>query len=1125
MSRTDSVLCLCALRVSIAATWCAAGVAQAGVPPIGSQTSDGFKVSAWWHFHYESKGVSDRRAIIGPLRPLDAPLNDERDVSGDADVTEEVNKSTGQTRAVIRDGSWSVKISGLHYTSHDGERVDCGPDALGKGQFQTAVVGYGVDDKTKKPMVTFGISADEAGGPPKMEMTYHPLETKIFDVFVSDKWKTGKIDAGVSGSCRVPFKTGYLSYRKRTPENGSPDRFEEIFIERTPRNVEAEIKASGKYKEWVPVLDTAVGFEAHIVDPPGLAAQEWHISLQNVSKLPGVCNNANMDDFPSIAAQWQNSIKKDSPDLIFDFRKYGKSDRSFQTVGKPYKNLFTTKPMNSVGFAVSCLDWGAYGRLAAEALVDGHWVHAVDRETKNEFIRIPWAPNDKLEASHMAMHAKTWRGEEKYYARDPNADDDDTPAGKKECRGDGLSVFDEYRGFYVRRGGVDAPSEFIRLDPDRKDLFVFMFRASAQRLWRHVPDFEKASGLDVHRVGDDHLRHFVELDTHVINFNSEGPKQCGLYMAISALEDGTAGQSQGAPPRNCEAVEFSGKLKSDATNFFKSTVIHELGHAVGIPHHGEDGYFTVDKNRARVPTSFVGIIVAKEGGEYSGDEDCALKYTGASYYVHCQMGPVTLSSLLKGPVLFPYDPKHVEINGLNFCTDPRGTRLNDKKRPDWQCGDADRGNPHCAGATDSAGCQSYILVNDRCPNPPATGGERLGPSQKRADLRPNDEAEHAASESQQKTNISLELNGARGRRSTAVFGGTAIFELIFSAFDAKTTPELGSDQQPWTQQIEFLTIDENKKLIPLAIPFRQAGKVTQLTLNTDTSEPRQENSAQIKLSTSDQISVNFAIDPAASSKLRSGTVRIFAALHPAGKNPSSQRTLSNSILLEIEDPAALPVEERTRTEARRLLSLAELAFTDQQYAEAENLARKVISITPDSSEAHLLLARSLEARQRLREAYDEYRESFALHRPQPGAIDEPPQLTAAAIRNLEQKLGLKREQVPLTLDMVFQHHLYAESGNAKAPPPFPQSASKLVFSWKSALPIANDLLGVRWIAEDVPGAEKNHVIATSKSEPDKREGEFGLTKPIAGFPPGQYRVEIWQAGKMIYSEKFEIKSE
>ena len=64
---------------------------------------------------------------------------------------------------------------------------------------------------------------------------------------------------------------------------------------------------------------------------------------------------------------------------------------------------------------------------------------------------------------------------------------------------------------------------------------------------------------------------------------------------------------------------------------------------------------------------------------------------------------------------------------------------------------------------------------------------------------------------------------------------------------------------------------------------------------------------------------------------------------------------------------------------------------------------------------------------------------------------------------------------------------------------------------------------IRWIAADVAGVEKNHVIATAKSEPDKNEGEFTLKKPTAGFPPGQYRIEIWQPGKMISSEEFQIK--
>src|SRR5438105_6074014 len=107
-------------------------------------------------------------------------------------------------------------------------------------------------------------------------------------------------------------------------------------------------------------------------------------------------------------------------------------------------------------------------------------------------------------------------------------------------------------------------------------------------------------------------------------------------MTISKLSDGKAGQSLIGPPINVVMVEFDKWLRTDATNFFKSTIIHESGHAVGIDHHhpGPGGYFTVNAKGERIEKSFVGLVVAVEGGEWSGNEDCAMKYTGASYYTH-----------------------------------------------------------------------------------------------------------------------------------------------------------------------------------------------------------------------------------------------------------------------------------------------------------------------------------------------------------------------------------------------------------------------------------------------------------------------------------------------------------
>jgi hypothetical protein len=104
--------------------------------------------------------------------------------------------------------------------------------------------------------------------------------------------------------------------------------------------------------------------------------------------------------------------------------------------------------------------------------------------------------------------------------------------------------------------------------------------------------------------------------------------------------------------------------------------------------------------------------------------------------------------------------------------------------------------------------------------------------------------------------------------------------------------------------------------------------------------------------------------------------------------------------------------------------------------------------------------------------------------------------------------------------------LFADTPGGRVGPPFPASATKLLLAWKLPSGSATDPLGVRWIAADTGGvAPKDHVISSSKSEPGKTEGIFTLSKPTAGFPPGKYRIEILQAGKIVYTENFEIRKE
>jgi hypothetical protein len=107
---------------------------------------------------------------------------------------------------------------------------------------------------------------------------------------------------------------------------------------------------------------------------------------------------------------------------------------------------------------------------------------------------------------------------------------------------------------------------------------------------------------------------------------------------------------------------------------------------------------------------------------------------------------------------------------------------------------------------------------------------------------------------------------------------------------------------------------------------------------------------------------------------------------------------------------------------------------------------------------------------------------------------------------------------------VSSHSLYAETPSGKTTAPFPVSATKLVFEWKLRPGAPSDSVEARWIAAETGGvAPKDHVISSSKSELGKAEGEFLLTKPTAGFPPGKYRVELRQGGKLIYAEDFAIR--
>ncbi len=1038
---------------------------DANLPAPGSTTSDGFTVSALWHVDYKTSWVNHgaigvRGETYGGC-PTGHPADTLEETTGHTNVSEEVNKQTGQQRAVVKSGEWHYKWD-YQACDHLSSKAD--------GGFQHPAIVHDVHDG--KAMVHFLVWMAE---PPNRQEVRGGLHVRNF-------------------VCDVPFQTENIEYREEKEDSGGRTLNWEwkshIEITRTAQKIEAEIKpADGfNFKNWVPTMTGEIPFVVRVVDPPNLPVQ-WKFFLLGTSHHPGVCCNANIDDFPDTNAKWEYRIKKRSPDLIFDFRKYGKTDTSFKAVDEPWQVMETSKPATSVGFIVNSLDYGASGTVAAVVTNVGQPVAATYKETGEHFIRIPYSTSN--EYNHRIAHAAEWPldnvsfdyGLQSYERAGgkPDADDDVQPAGRPGCKGDGLTLFEEYRGFFVRSSfDPSAPHVHLRLNPLVKDVFIFMADDTARDLVRYLADFQNASKLNVHFVGDDLTNLFLNPQTRVVNFNRGdiGSDQHAIHLINYPFEEaGHLGECAHhlGPPGNVSMVYVA--VDNINTNHGDIDKMHD-------PKYGE---------------------LAREGGQHSGDIECAMRYVGADFYLHHS------SDFEPNPQYHRYDNKREHL-GLSFCNSPKGTGINEKSKPgpfkpDWYCGNAQAGN-----------CMAQIVVNDKCGGGSGGTQDRTGSGGGSAASAPDDPAEKSARQSQSQAHISARLS-AGGKTSLAVIPGEAVvFELRLGGL-ANASLELGKPGAPWPRQVSFKMLDANKKLVPLPASVRPAGKAMQLDPQAGKSggsapgemTPSPE---QIKIAQGSRHRASFALDASETAKLPAGELRIFAGI-------SGQPLMSTSVSLTVRKLEDLSAEEQARVEAVRVLSRARLAYAEEKFADAEQLAREAAAKLPDSVEARLILARSLERQKKLREAYDAYGQALERTKPPSGKVDEPPLEIIFAMRWLREQLHIELEPPPIVAGPLAAHSLFAESGANKLNPPFPSHPDQLIFEWQLDK-ASDDPLGVRWIAEEVTGVEKDHVIATAKSDLNKQSGQFSLTKPTAGFQPGKYRVEIWQAGKDIYRESFQI---
>ncbi len=323
---------------------------------------------------------------------------------------------------------------------------------------------------------------------------------------------------------------------------------------------------------------------------------KFRFTLYEVTREPGYALNAGERD-------------DTSPDLEFEASQPGFTEPVPTGTSEAWE-IETTELVDKTTVTIRARDYGAWAKLRCEVNVDGEWVDC-RAEDGGDYITIPRdTDGDRL--------ADSW--EDEHGVRDQSEEDDkDAIPADQNSNGDGISLYEEYRGF------VNEYGEHQRLDPEQKELFV----RDEHGLVASSP-FEAASELTVIYIGDDGWTctpfRNVSSDQpcRVVNFNTSGHghavDQHALHVVNgqghgrgTRLKHSLHGENLGRgneSPRtsyripiylnNIEQIlrtavaevnrDRQRALQPEEIELFKEEWVgfitaHEMGHGVGVNHH------------------------------------------------------------------------------------------------------------------------------------------------------------------------------------------------------------------------------------------------------------------------------------------------------------------------------------------------------------------------------------------------------------------------------------------------------------------------------------------------------------------------------------------------------------
>jgi len=496
-------------------------------------------------------------------------------------------------------------------------------------------------------------------------------------------------------------------------------------------DVEAVIETPKDYENWQPAAEKTedkagpmpviVNVRLHKKgekDKPANRRARFKFELVDTTKEKGVCLN------------WPADKAQDTYDLRIEQDKNKDLEVLDDKEGQKAK---TKKNASGAAVTISCFDWGAFARLKVTAILDDGYGSEVlaylDSDKSKHELEIPKDADDNYIAD-------VWEKKNGVYGGYAEDDKDTEPEGDGDS-GDGLTLYEEYRGFMEN-------GKHIFGDPKKKDLFICNKIGQMAELGISV--FENISGLAVHsKLKPGGRSGPGELDaSRIINLNHTNMAhivdQHGVFIekgdeGLTSEAEGTEGyENINGPPKTCKKAKIGKGLLGREYSAYEraSTVAHELLHSCSVWHHGRGDMgvrkfqtktdaagvkrifiFNVDADGNAVgagtaiilyketggaadpddPVALAGfkLWVGSKQGQHSGDTDCVMRYDCAHVYLNNAGRYVGFG-----------DPEEF---GLSLCTNGQGTGVNEPgRKPEPRYGNA------TAGKGD---CKKQICVNDK----------------------------------------------------------------------------------------------------------------------------------------------------------------------------------------------------------------------------------------------------------------------------------------------------------------------------------------------------------------------------------------------------------------------------